>query len=110
MLTPALSSLVTRRPRLPKGSRVDRTDLVRTEFIRQRAEDDDMEGLSGWARLGITLLILFVLLWQVRRPVLNGVCGAGWVSEERCEVLRSTLVDHGPPAAPAPTAPAPAAK
>jgi hypothetical protein len=101
MLTPALSSLVTRRPRLPKGARVDRMDMVRPELIRQQEEDGETEGLSGWARLGITLLVLFVLLWQVRVPILTAMCGARWLSEDTCAVVLPSLVDPAPAATPA---------
>jgi len=100
MLTPALSSLVTRRPRLPRGARVDRMDMVRPELVRQQEEDGDVEGLSGWARLGITLLVLFVVLWQVRVPILSAMCGARWLSEETCAAVLPTLVETAP-AAPA---------
>ncbi|WP_171818052.1 kinesin [Pyxidicoccus fallax] len=105
MLTPALSSLVTRRPKLPKGARVDRMDLVRPAMLKLRDEDDETEGLSGWARLGITLLILFVVLWQVRVPLLNAMCGARWLSPDTCAtVLPSVVSNHEAPAA-APAAP-----
>ncbi|MFP2910823.1 kinesin, partial [Pyxidicoccus sp. 3LFB2] len=109
MLTPALSSLVTRRPRLPKGARVDRMDMVRPELVRQREEDGEEEGLSGWARLGITLLVLFVLLWLVRVPVLTAMCGARWFSEETCAVVLPSVEPTPAPGAPAPAA-APATK
>ncbi len=98
MLTPALSSLVTRRPRLPRGARVDRMDMVRPELVRQQEEDGDVEGLSGWARLGITLLVLFVVLWQVRVPILSAMCGARWLSEETCAVVLPTPVETAPTA------------
>ena len=115
MLTPALSSLVTRRPKLPKGARVDRVDMVRPELVRQQEEDDgDAEGMSGWARLGVILLVLFVLLWQVRVPVLNAMCGLGWMSAESCAVVLPSVVSHpttpAPGAAPGAPAPAPATK
>ncbi|MCP3142495.1 kinesin [Pyxidicoccus xibeiensis] len=108
MLTPALSSLVTRRPRLPPGSRVDRMDMVRPELIRQQEEDGETEGLSGWAKLGIGLAVAFVLLWLVRAPVLNAMCGAGWLSPETCSVVLPTLVEASPTMAPAAPAAAPA--
>jgi hypothetical protein len=107
MLTPALSSLVTRRPRLPKGARVDRMDMVRPELVRAQEEDGGAEGLSGWARLGITLAVIFVLLWQVRVPILNAMCGAGWMSADTCAAMLPSL-GSTPPVAPAPAA-APAA-
>jgi hypothetical protein len=86
-------------------------DMVRPELVRQQEEDDgDAEGLSGWARLGITLLILFVLLWQVRVPILSAMCGARWLSEDTCAVVLPSLVEAAPVApAPAPAA-APATK
>jgi hypothetical protein len=105
MLTPALSSLVTRRPKLPKGSRVDRVDMVRPELIRQREEDEEgeAEGLSGWAKLGIILLILFVLLWQVRVPVLSAMCGMRWLGPDTCAAVLPGSSEPTPAAAPAPT-------
>ncbi|MBZ4415936.1 kinesin [Myxococcus sp. RHSTA-1-4] len=102
MLTPALSSLVTRRPRLPKGARVDRMDMVRPALLRQQEEDGETEGLSIWARLAIALAVLFILLWQVRVPILTAVCEAGWLSEETCTVLLPNVVS--PSTAPAPGA------
>ncbi|WP_163997279.1 kinesin [Pyxidicoccus caerfyrddinensis] len=101
MLTPALSSLVTRRPKLPKGARVDRMDMVRPELIRQQEEDGETEGLSGWARLGIALLVLFVLLWQVRIPILTAMCGARWLSEDTCAVVLPSSVEPAPATPPA---------
>ncbi|MCY1014813.1 kinesin [Pyxidicoccus sp. MSG2] len=101
MLTPALSSLVTRRPRLPKGARVDRMDMVRPELARQQEEDGETEGLSGWARLGIALLVIFVLLWQVRIPILTAMCGARWLSEDTCAVVLPSSVEPAPAAPPA---------
>lgn len=103
MLTPALSSLVTRRPKLPKGARVDRMDMVRPELVRQQEEDDgDAEKMSSWARLGVILLVLFVLLWQVRVPILTAMCGARWLSEESCAVVLPSLVEPAPAPAAAP--------
>ncbi|MFP2928223.1 hypothetical protein ACLESO_24095 [Pyxidicoccus sp. 3LG] len=110
MLTPALSSLVTRRPRLPKGAKVDRVDMVRPELLRQQEEDGETEGLSGWAKLGITLAVLFVLLWLVRVPILTAACEAGWLSTDTCSVLMPTLVEPSPVAPSAAPAPAPATK
>ncbi|QSQ27352.1 kinesin [Pyxidicoccus parkwayensis] len=111
MLTPALSSLVTRRPKLPKGARVDRMDMVRPELVLAQEEDGGAEGLSGWARLGIALAILFVVLWQVRVPILSAMCGARWLSEDTCAAVLPSLVSTPTAATPVPApAPAPAAK
>ncbi|MCP3101281.1 kinesin [Myxococcus sp. K15C18031901] len=104
MLTRGLATLVTRRPRLPQGARVDRRDMVRPALLEQQEDDGDTEGLSGWARLGLTVAILFVLLWQVRHPLLAFMCDAQWLSETSCSVLLPK------PAAPTPAAPATPAK
>lgn len=110
MLTPALSSLVTRRPKLPKGARVDRMDMVRPELAREQEEDGGAEGLSGWARLGIALLIAFVLLWQVRVPILSAMCSAHWLSDDTCAAMLPSLGATPPAAAPAAAPAAPATK
>ncbi|MFP2962327.1 hypothetical protein ACLEPN_32225, partial [Myxococcus sp. 1LA] len=83
MLTPELSSLVTRRPKLPANARVDRLDMVRSALARQQ-EDDEAEGTSGWTKLAVTLAVIFVLLWQVRIPLLTWFCHAGWLSQDTC--------------------------
>jgi hypothetical protein len=77
--------------------------MVRPELVRQREEDGEEEGLSGWARLGLILLALFVVLWLIRLPILTAMCGAQWLSEDTCTVVLPSTAE------PAPAAPAPAA-
>ncbi|WP_426746680.1 kinesin [Myxococcus faecalis] len=103
MLTRGLSTLVTRRPRLPKGARVDHRDMVRPALLAQQDEDGEQEGLSWWSRLGLAALVLFILLWQVRNPILTWMCQKAWLSDATCVALLPT-----PPVAPVvvPTAPA----
>lgn len=91
MLTRDLASLVTRRPKLPKGAKVDRVDLVHGALKHTR-DDDEHEGVSWWARVGVTLLILFILLWQVRVPITVSFCERGWLSTDVCQVLLPKLV------------------
>jgi len=111
MLTPELSSLVTRRPKLPANARVDRLDMVRSALARQQ-QDDETEGASGWTKLAIALAVIFILLWQVRIPLLTWFCHAEWLSSDTClAVLPSSQVGKTPaaPAAAQPAAaPAPA--
>ncbi|NVJ16373.1 kinesin [Myxococcus sp. AM010] len=102
MLTPELSSLVTRRPKLPANARVDRMDMVRSALARQQ-QDDEAEGTSGWTKLAITLAVIFVLLWQVRIPLLTWFCHAGWLSQDTCLAVLPSQPE------PAPAAVAPAA-
>lgn len=104
LLTSELSALVTRRPRRPKGARVERLDRMRSVLSRLREEDEEREGLSGWAWLGISLVGLFVLLWLMRVPILTWTCEAGWLSEETCQVLLPSQVEP-PPAEPGAEAP-----
>ncbi|WIG96637.1 kinesin [Myxococcus sp. SDU36] len=102
MLTPELSSLVTRRPKLPANARVDRMDMVRSALARQQ-EHDEAEGPSGWMKLAVTLAVIFVLLWQVRIPLLTWFCHAGWLSQDTCLAVLPSQPE------PAPAAVAPAA-
>ena len=103
MLTPELSSLVTRRPKLPSNARVDRLDMVRSALVRQQ-EDDEAEGASGWTKLAITLAVIFVLLWQVRIPLLTWFCHAGWLSQDTCLAVLPSQAEPAPAAAAAPAA------
>lgn len=108
MLTRGVATLITRRPKLPMGARVDRADLVRGA-LRHAQDDDESEGMSMGARLGLTLAILFILGWQVRVPVTEWLCTYHWLSEDACRVLLPKLVPSALPGAPAPSGAAPAA-
>ncbi|NTX56950.1 kinesin [Myxococcus sp. CA051A] len=101
MLTHGLSTLVTRRPRLPRGARVDRRDMVRPAMLAQQDEDGETEGLSGWARFGLGALIFFVLLWQVRNPILTWMCEKAWLSDATCVALLPAPTPVVPVVAPA---------
>ncbi|GMT95946.1 hypothetical protein KH5H1_00650 [Corallococcus caeni] len=107
MLTRGVATLITRKPKLPKNARVDRADLVRGA-LRHTQDDDESDGMSLGARLGLTLLILFVLGWQVRVPVTEWLCTYHWLSEDACRVLLPKLVPSELPGAPAPSGTAPA--
>ncbi|MBN8232970.1 kinesin [Corallococcus macrosporus] len=104
MLTRGVATLITRKPRLPKGARVDRVDLVRGA-LRHTQDDDEAERMSLGARLGLTLLILFVLGWQVRVPVTEWLCTYHWLSEDACRVLLPKLVPTELPAGAVPVVP-----
>ncbi|RJS20877.1 kinesin [Corallococcus sp. H22C18031201] len=106
MLTSDLSALVTRRPRLPAQARVDHLDVVRSALHRD-PEDDEREGMSWWARAGLTLAILFVLLWQVREPLTAYLCTHGWLSEDMCRALLPQQMPPAPPLVAPPAAPKP---
>ncbi len=95
MLTPELSSLVTRRPKLPSHARVDRLDMVRSALARQQG-DDEAEGASGWTKLAVTLAVIFVLLWQVRIPLLTWFCHAGWLSPDTCLAVLPSQAEQVP--------------
>lgn len=100
-LTRDLASLVTRKPGLPKGARVDRTDPLRSTVVGLD-NDEEEEGSLG-ARVLIALVVLFVVLWQVRVPAVRYACGHQWLGAETCTAL---LPSEAPPP-PAPAAPAP---
>ncbi|RKH10294.1 kinesin [Corallococcus praedator] len=108
MLTRGVATLITRRPKLPKNARVDRSDLVRGA-LRHTQDDDESDGMSVGARLGLTLLVLFILLWQVRVSITEWMCTHRWLSEDSCRVFLPKLVPSELPGAPvvAPAAPAP---
>jgi hypothetical protein len=113
-LTPALAALITRKPRLPKGATIDRTDLVRASLAKAaQGEDDEEEAVSGRVKLLVALVIFFALLWQVRVPIARYACGRGWLSAPTCSALlpsepAPTEAPASPAAAPASPAPAPA--
>ena len=101
-LTRELAALVTRKPRLPKGATIDRTDTLRStaSFLRGEEEQDE-EGMSTGMKLLLVLAVLAALLWQVRGPLVRGACGRQWLSSETC----SALLPSQPVPAPAPAAP-----
>ncbi len=101
-LTPDLAALITRRPRLPKNAKVDRTDVLHSVLVRVR-EDDEDEPRSPGVWLAIGLAILFVVLWQFREPLIREACKRQWMAGATC----ASLVTPGasptvPPAPPAP--------
>ncbi|RKG85124.1 kinesin [Corallococcus terminator] len=108
MLTRDVATLITRRPKLPKNARVDRSDLVRGA-LRHTQDDDESDGMSLGARIGLTLLVLFILLWQVRASITEWMCTHQWLSEDSCRVFLPKLVPSELPGAPVvvPAAPAP---
>jgi hypothetical protein len=104
-LTRELAGLVTRKPRRPKGSRVDRTDVLQSAFsgIRSEEQEEDAEeGVPGRVKFLVGLAIVLALLWQARMPLARFACGQQWLSPSTCGALL-------PPAGRAPEAPAPAA-
>jgi hypothetical protein len=101
MLTRDLAALVTRRPKLPKGARIDRADALRSVASSIRGEDDEEEeNVPGRVKLLIALVILFALLWQVRVPVVRFACGHGWLSTQSCGALLPTEPEGTPASAP----------
>ncbi|HEX8439349.1 kinesin [Archangium sp.] len=87
-LTPDLAALITRRPRLPKNATVDRTDVLRSALVLVR-EDEEAEprALAVW--IGITLLVLFMVLWQFREPLAREACQRQWLKGSTCDSLLS---------------------
>jgi hypothetical protein len=98
-LTRELAALVTRKPRLPKGARVDYADPLRSMVAS--LDDDKEEGSSFGVKLLVALVLLFVVLWQVRVPAVRFACGRQWLSTETCGAL---LPSEPPPPALAPPA------
>jgi hypothetical protein len=88
MLTRDLARLITRRPRLPRNARVERTDVVRS-IVAGMGQDDEEEGTSWGARFGIALVILFVVLWQFREPLVREACKRQWLAGSTCDALLS---------------------
>jgi len=88
ILTRGLASLITRRPKLPKHARVDRTDVLRSVLVNVR-EDDEAERSSLGLWLGLTLGILFVVLWQLREPLVREACKRQWMKGSTCDSLLS---------------------
>lgn len=100
-LTKDLASLVTRKPGLPKGARVDRSDPLRSTVADLDDDEEEERGSLG-ARLLVALVILFAVLWQVRVPAVRYACGQQWLGSETCTAL---LPSEAPPPAPSPPAP-----
>ncbi|MCY1075345.1 kinesin [Archangium lansingense] len=102
MLTRDLAALITRRPRLPKNARVDRTDVLHSVLVKAR-EDDEAEPRSPGMWLAIGLVILFVLLWQFREPIIREACTRRWMAGATCDSLMTPGSSPTvPPAQPAP--------
>lgn len=98
MLTGELAALVTRKPQLPKGARIDRTDVLRSAVSGLRGEGDEEEAtVPGRVKLAIALLILFALLWQVRIPLVRFACDQQWLSTQACGALLPTEPTGKPP-------------
>jgi hypothetical protein len=83
-LTRELAALVTRKPRLPKGARVDHTDTLRSTAAG--LEDEEERAPLG-VKLLVALGILFVVLWQVRVPIVRFACGQEWLPAQACGEL-----------------------
>jgi len=101
-LTPDLAALITRRPRLPKSAKVERTDVLRSVLVRVR-EDDEEEPRSPGLWLAIGLGVLFVVLWQFREPLVREACKRQWMAGATCD----SLVTPGASPAVPPVPPAP---
>jgi hypothetical protein len=87
-LTRDLAAIVTRRPRLPKNATVDRTDVLRSVLVKVREDDEEERGSPGrW--VAIALVVLFVLLWQFREPLVRVACAHHWANGAVCESLMS---------------------
>jgi hypothetical protein len=104
MLTRGVATLITRKPKLPKHAKVDRVDLVRGA-LRHTQDDDESESMSLGSRIGLTLLVLFVLGWQVRAPLTEWLCTYHWLSGDTCRVLLPKLVPTELPAGAIPVVP-----
>ncbi|MFL5348983.1 MAG: kinesin, partial [Hyalangium sp.] len=110
-LTRELSSLITRKPRLPRGSTIDRTDKLRSALAvvrRDEEEEDQEEGMPGPVKLLIAVLVLAALFWEVRIPALHYACGQQWLSTTTCSALLPS--ERAPSGAPATASPPPPAK
>ncbi len=102
-LTRDLGALITRRPRLPKNATVDHTDVLRSVLVTVR-EDEEAEPRSPGVWIGISLLILFVVLWQFREPLVREACQRQWMAGSMCDALMSPGASPGVP--PVPSEPA----
>jgi hypothetical protein len=104
-LTRDLGALITRRPRLPKNATVDHTDVLRSVLVTVR-EDEEAEPRSPGVWIGIALLILFVVLWQFREPLVREACQRQWMAGSMCDALMSPGASPGvPPVPPEPAKP-----
>ncbi|MDY7230148.1 kinesin [Hyalangium rubrum] len=105
ILSRDLAALVTRKPRLPKGSRIDRTDKLRSTLVDLQDEEDEdsEEGMPGAVKVLVVLAILLAVLWQVRGPLARFACEYQWLSAESCGALLPVV----PPKPEAPVAPVP---
>ena len=98
MLTQDLAALITRKPRLPKGARIDRTDVLHSAASGLKGVDDGEEGtVPGRVKLLIALVILFALLWQVRIPLVRFACGQQWPSPQTCSAMLPAEPTGKPP-------------
>ncbi|WP_224362846.1 kinesin [Hyalangium versicolor] len=107
-LTADLASLITRKPPLPKGATIDRTDRLRSTVSAIRGEEtegEEEEKMPGLVKLLVVLIVLGAVLWQVRAPVARLACGRHWLSAQTCSAL---LPSEAPLPTPAP-APVPSA-
>jgi hypothetical protein len=101
-LTRDLAALITRRPRLPKNAKVDRTDVLQSVLATARVDDEEEPRSTGlWLLIG--LVITFVVLWQFREPLLREACKRQWMASATCGPL---MTPEASPAVP-PTPPAP---
>lgn len=107
-LTRELASLVTRKPGLPKGAKVDRADPLRST-VAGLDTDEEEERTSLGKKLLVALVIVLAVLWQVRVPIVRYACGHGWLGAESCSALipseapaTTTPAPGSPPATPAP--------
>ncbi|MGZ3459117.1 MAG: kinesin, partial [Archangium sp.] len=101
-LTRDLSALITRKPRLPRNATVDRTDVLRSALLKAR-EDDEAERRSPGVWMGVALLILFALLWQLREPFIREACKHQWLAGSMCDALLSPgSLPSMPPTPPVP--------
>lgn len=98
-LTRELASLITRKPRLPRGSTIDRTDKLRStvSVMRDDEDDDQEEGMPGAVKLLIAVLVLVAIFWEVRIPAVHYACGQHWFSATTCSALLPS--ESAPPAA-----------
>ncbi|OJT18543.1 kinesin [Archangium sp. Cb G35] len=102
MLTRDLAAIITRRPRLPKNAKVDRTDVLQSVLATAR-EDDEEEPRSPGMWLLIGLVIVFVVLWQFREPLIREACKRQWMAGAACDSLMTPGSSPSvPPAPPAP--------
>jgi hypothetical protein len=107
-LTRELAGLVTRKPRLPRGARVDHTDmLLSTTPGVGGGEDEEEEGTPGRVKFLVGLAIALALLWLARMPIARLMCGQQWLSASTCGALLPS--EGAAPGTSAPGAAAPAA-